>query len=219
MLRPKMEAIERGGGIHQTRRGRFRPRQGRAAGQGRGGHGQKPALPQCRGRRHARRHRDRRRHRHPRSDERNLRAARRRGRSPEIQRPQGVLRRHQSHASLSRENSFPLVHPPRHGRGEQDAARPGHGQRQPRRSLRRHAREALDRRARYLRHRRRLPVSAGDGLRGGRQRRLYDAARAQGGHHSRRRQFAAAALCRRAHRAAGDLDGPPPRLRFSPKAA
>ena len=73
--------------------------------------------------------------------------------------------------------------------------------------------------ARHLRHRRRLPVSAGDGLRGGRQRRLHDAAGAQGGHHSRRRQPAAAALRRRAHRAAGDPDGPPARLRHARKAA
>ena len=47
---------------------------------------------QRRGRRHARRHRDRRRPRHPRSDERDLRAARRRGRSSEISRPQACSR-------------------------------------------------------------------------------------------------------------------------------
>ena len=119
------------------------------------------------------------------------------GRSSEIPGPQGVLQRHQSDASLSRQDSVSLVHAPRHGAGEQDAARPRHGRRQPRRSLWRHAREAVDRRRRHVRHRRRLPVSAGDGLRGGRLGRLYDAAGAQGGHHSGRRQFAAAALCRR----------------------
>ena len=71
--------------------------------------------------------------------ERNLRAAWRRGRSSEIQRPQDFLRRHQSHASLSRKDSFSLVHPPRHGRREQDVSRVGDGWRQSRRSLRRHA--------------------------------------------------------------------------------
>ena len=72
--------------------------------------------------------------------------ARRRGRSSEIPRPQDFLRRHQPHPSLSRQNSLSLVHPPRHGRGEQDAARPGDGRGKPRRSLWRHPRKALDRR-------------------------------------------------------------------------
>ena len=124
--------------------------------------------------------------------ERHLRAARRRGRASEICRPQDFFRRHQSHPSLSRQDSLSLVHPPRHGRRQQDAARRRHGRRHARRSLRRHARKAVGRRPRRLRHRRRLPVSAGDGLRRRRQRRLHDAAGAQGGHHPRRRQFAAA---------------------------
>ena len=48
---------------------------------------------------------------------------------PKYARPQDLLRRHQSHASLSRQDPLSLVHPPRHGRGEQDAARPGDGRR------------------------------------------------------------------------------------------
>ena len=44
-------------------------------------------------------------------------------------------------------------------------------------------------------------------------RRLHDAAGAQGGHHPRRLQHAAAALRRRPHRAAGDHVRPPARLR------
>ena len=56
---------------------------------------------------------------------------------------------------------------------------------------------------------------AGDGLRGGGERRLHDAAGAQGRHHPGRRQSAHAALRRRPHRAAGDLDGPAARLRHA----
>ncbi len=70
--------------VYQERRDRFRPGAGGAARQGGGGHHLQSAFSQCRGRRHARRYRDRSRHRHPRSDERNLRAARRRGRASEI---------------------------------------------------------------------------------------------------------------------------------------
>ncbi len=48
-----------------------------------------------------------------------------------------------------------------------------------------------------LRDRRRLPVSAHDGLRGGGERRLHDPAGPQGRHHSGRRQHAPVALHRR----------------------
>ena len=67
-------------------------------------------------------------------------------------------------------------------------------------------------RRRALRDRRRLPVSAGDGLRGGGERRLHDAAGAQGRHHPGRRQHAAcrassatASRARRSCRAAARL--------------
>ena len=84
---------------------------------------------------------------------------------------------------------------------------------QSRRSLWRHAREAVGRAARRLRHWRRLPVSLGDGLRGRRLGRLHDAAGAQGGHYPRRGELETAAFRRSAHRTAGDSDGPPARMR------
>ena len=65
---PRHAAAEHGSGralprIHQARHDRSRPGAGRAPRQGGGRHRQQSALPQRRGRRHARRDRDRRRHR------------------------------------------------------------------------------------------------------------------------------------------------------------
>ena len=77
---------------------------------------------------------------------------------------------------------------------------------------RQHHREALDRGGRAFRDRGRLPVSAHDGLRGRGERCLHDAARAQGRHHSGRRQHAAcgaspatASRARRSCRAGGSI--------------
>ena len=128
---PRHAAPEEGsarthGRIHEVRRHRFRPGQGRAPGQDRDRHHPEPALPQRRGRRHAGRHRNRRRHRHSRFRQRDLRAARRHGRASEIQGPQRLLQRHQSDPHLHGEDSLPLVHHPRHGHRQQDAARARH---------------------------------------------------------------------------------------------
>ena len=66
-----------------------------------------------------------------RSDERNLRVARRPGRASEIRGPRCFLQRHQSHAHLSRQDPVPLVHHARHGHRQQDAARDRIGARSP----------------------------------------------------------------------------------------
>ena len=131
------------------------------------------------------------RSRDPRSEKRAVRAARRHRRQSEIRRQARVLDRHQSHPHLPRQDFVHVVRDARDGLREQDDARARAARRQPGRNLRRHDREAVDRGRRAFRDRRRLPVPAHDGLRGGGKQCLHDAARAQGGHHSGRRQHAA----------------------------
>ena len=129
--------------------------------------------------------------------------------------------RHQSHPLYHGQDSVPLV---RHAATWASSTRCCAASLQPARSPdethRRHAGEAVGRAARGLRHRRRLPVSAGDGLRRGRERRLHDACR-----RARKASFPAPPICGfprfvgAAHRAAGDHDGQAARLRLSRKAA
>ena len=76
-------------------------------------------------------------------------------------------------------------------------------------------REAVGRGRGAFRDRRRLPVPAHHGLRGGGERRLHDTAGAQGRHHPGRRQHADVALHRRPHRPAGDHGRATARLRHA----
>ena len=132
-------------------------------------------------------------------------AARHAGRASEIQGPARVRRGHQSHAPLSRPHSVSLVSRTRSRLRQQALSRAGARRRRAARRVRRpDRREAVDRRGGGVCHRRPLPDLARGGLRARREDRLSDAARAQGGHHPRRRQHAAAARGRRPHRAAGD---------------
>ena len=218
---PRHAAAEGGsdrahGRFHQDRRDRFRPGAARAQRQDRDRDHPESALPQRRRRRHAGRHRDRGRHGDLRSDERNLRAARRRGRASEIQRPPRVLQP----ASISRISiaaRFRYLWYIRRDMGVVNKMLRGlaMGARSPDEIYGGTHEKPWVAQRRCLRHRRRLPVSAGDGLRGGRQRRLHDAAGAQGGHHPGRRQFALPAFRRPAHRAPGDHDGQAARLRLA----
>ena len=104
---------------------------------------------------------------------------------PKYRGPARLRRRHQPHASLSRQDSVSLVPPARPRLRAQDPARRRATRLVARRRARRRHREAVGRGGRYVCDRRPLPASAGHGLRARRRRRLHDAAGPQGRDHSR----------------------------------
>ena len=123
------------------------------------------ALPQRRGRHDPRPDRTRRRRGDARSNDRDRRHARRCGGEREISRQAHFWRGHQSHPSLSRQNSLPLVPDPRPRLRAQAPARRRCAGERARRRQRPRRRKTMDRRGRHVRHRRPLPGAALHGLR------------------------------------------------------
>ena len=121
----------------------------------------------------------------------------------EICRPPHLQRRHQSHASLLRPDLVcRVLHRARAWAAAQDLSRPlARGIL--RRAIRGLCREAVDRRGRGFRHRRRLSAALHHGPRARRARLLFQPAGQQGRLHPRRRQSAAAAARRHQARARG----------------
>ena len=143
--------------IRLARLARSRRGASHAKRQGRPSRHDQSALPQRRGRHDPRRDRARRRRRDARSDDRDRRHARRRGRQREISGQAHFWRGHQSHPSLSRQDSLPLVPDPRPRLRAQAPARRRRAGERPRRRERPWRRKAMDRRGRHVRHRRPLP--------------------------------------------------------------
>ena len=164
----------------------------------------------------ARRSGNRNRRRHPRCRNRHRRLARRHRRACKIPRPPPVFRGHQSDAPLSRQDFLCLVHQARHGAGSTNCSAAWRGRMLSPDEV---AGGTIEKPwigvCRRFRHRRRLPALFDARFRAGGERCLFDAAGAQGRHHSGRRQSAAMAFHRRSHRPAGHFVWTAARLRYA----